>query len=276
VLSCAGCQLVSGLNKLETGSGGAGGTGGVIGTSVTTGNATSSTTHSTATGTSSTTSKTTGAFTAATTSIASTTTAATSSNATTTTTSTGGGLVPCGNVTDTLQTLNMQTWLTSNAQQSGSEVQINGSMSVSGFIKLQTSAIYDECYVTIELANQQAQTTAWNAIVDTSNPTVNFTEIGFSQSNQTIFTNTDGMMTAYASVLGVFHLGIALHAGSVYFLHANGGGGSWTLDGSVARPAWLNGGTDTANISVTATTAGTRSVYFRNFNIKPIALTDLP
>ena len=269
VLACASCQLVSGLDKLHSSSGATGGSGGTIGTSVTTGNSTTSATPTTVTGTSSTTGKTTGALGTGTTSAAATTTATTS-------TSSGVQLVPCGNVTDTLATLNGNMWASNNALESGGEVDIGGSNSLMGYIRLQGAGSYSECYVTIEILTQEPQTFAWAAVVDANAPQSNAASINYSVSAQTITMSNGGTMLSSSAVFAATHLGIALHAGSVYFLHTTNVSGNWTFDGLLPRPAWMNGTTDTAQISVTANTAGQRHVAYRNFNIKSIALSDLP
>jgi len=100
--------------------------------------------------------------------------------------------------------------------------------------------------------------------------------MSYSTNNGTIVMSAGGQMVTVSNVGNATHLGIALHAGSVYFLHTTGNVTSWLKDGSLPRPVWLNGTSDTAQISTTSNTAGTRQVGYSNFNIKAISVTDVP
>jgi len=134
-----------------------------------------------------------------------------------------------------------------------------------------STGVDDECYVTIEVLTIQDQSHPGLAIVDATAPFQNYRSLIFNGAGLAI--NWGAVPTSTSVAQKPTYLGIALHAGLVFYLYTAGNQAGWQLLGSDARPNWMGLPHDAGsffNYTVSGKTAS-----FTNYNIKAITLADL-
>jgi hypothetical protein len=252
------CQLVTGLGSLETDPN----AGGASGSSVASTNPTNGSTSA-------------GPDTSATTTgsaMASTGAGPTSAA------SSGSGmpeLTPCSGVVDAF-TLNINpvvwTITGSVSEAAGGNAVVLGP-SASRLTTL-ASGVYAECYVT-------------SRIVSVSDPTLNSREIaGFVDSSLTqtgeimffpklLQLSTNPATTTKTLTDVPTHLGVALHAGSIFYLYRDATATGWQMLTSTPIPAWMTTTPATGTMAFTSLTS-TVTATMTDYNVVPIALADLP
>ncbi len=256
----AGCQLVSGLGKLETNEGGGGATGATGSGEV------SSSTNASGGPTSGATSSASGSGGAG--------TGGSASSSSATGSGTGGApaeLTPCGGVTDGFNSgISNAVWtVQGNATGINARVRMNVVPGQTSELRLSALETYQECYASIRLLGGGNLSTMFLEVFRVPAP-MSRERLTYASMTGLIQETTAGI----AVPANPSYLGLAFHGSLVHFLYKSGFG-AWTPLGSIPRDAWMDALPDNSIGFGVVGNNGSDTVNFDDFNVDPIHLADL-
>lgn len=179
-------------------------------------------------------------------------------------------LGPCGGLTDTFDSFDGSKWTKVGTVDEQMKMLHETFSDGTPFTEARTKAgaHFEECYATIKVVTYPPETTVYLA-VEEQKMGGGSQEIAYDAKGSDVFTpNFNDQLSADPR-----YLGIAFHAGQIYFLHNTNG--AWTVVSSNARPAFLDDGpNDVIAIGLEKGSDGDEA-FFDDYDVVPIHVADL-